>query len=160
MLHIVEKLKVIGTLILQGRLHPLVRETVAGILTQRYGTWVVPEGDYHGELLEIYNWIRHNIRYLPDPYNNDTIESAPYTLQVKACDCDGYVVLAGAMLASIGYEVALKIVGRQDEFDHIYLLVGVPPGLSLRFVPFDVSTDRWPGWEDETYSLVEIYNVF
>lgn len=144
-----EKIDIIAELIIEGRLYPEVKRTVAKILTNRgINSWNIQEGDYLGEIKAIYDWIRTNVRYLGDPFDNDTIETAPYVLDVRAADCDGYVVLAGAMLASIGYEPILKVSGQtKEEFDHIYLLIGYPPGKSNEFIAFDASIDFGIGWE-------------
>ncbi len=155
------KIELIAKLILKARTVPEVKNLALEIVAeQRDGRWVVDEGDYLGELSQVYKWIRDNIRYTHDPYNNDTIESAEYVLKYRATDCDGFTVLGGALLGSIGYKVWLIVSGVND-YEHIYLLVGIPPEVPdpSRVVAFDASIDRWPGWEPEDHKISKAYRI-
>lgn len=66
---------------------------------------------------------------------------------VHNCD-DGSAVL-GAALGAIGYSVRLRVIQSTDspDWNHIYVLVGLPPGAPADWVPLDVTVDRPPGWQ-------------
>lgn len=65
-------------------------------------------------------------------------------------NCDDQVILLGAMLQSIGYPIALKVIESVDSthgWNHIYLLVGVPPSAPQRWIPLDPTVSQPMGWE-------------
>jgi hypothetical protein len=68
-----------------------------------------------------------NIRYLPDPnipfYQDDRVQFAEETLQIRSGDCDDLAVLYASLLESVGIETAFVEVQNPDaELAHIYLL--------------------------------------
>jgi hypothetical protein len=72
--------------------------------------------------------------------------------------CDDYTITMGAALQSIGYPVKLRIVqtkGSQD-FNHIFLLAGLPPRAPTKWIPLDASVDKPAGWHPPHRMLARI----
>jgi len=63
--------------------------------------------------------------------------------------CDDYTITMGALLQSIGYPIKLRVIQTTDadDWNHIYLAVGIPPGHPQAWMPLDASVDRPAGWE-------------
>lgn len=64
-------------------------------------------GFYMDELRLVYEFIRNHIRYAGDPYTEDILQWPAATLESRAGDCNNRVILAGAMLRSIGFPVRM-----------------------------------------------------
>ena len=53
------------------------------------------------------------------------------------------------MLLAIGYPVRYRVIrshGARD-WNHIYVVVGLPPGEPTRWAPLDATVPMPPGWE-------------
>jgi len=71
-------------------------------------------------------------------------------------NCDDQVILLGSLLQAVGYPIALKIVDTTDTppgFNHIYLLVGLPPMNPRKWVPLDPTMPYDVGWEVPRYKV-------
>lgn len=55
----------------------------------------------------IHKYIMNNIKYLPDIFNVETLQSPMITLENKFGDCDDHVILFCCMLKCIGYDVGV-----------------------------------------------------
>lgn len=102
----------------------------------------VPAHDYAGELRALYHWTAQHLRYTRDPHGTELIHTAEVLLELvdelgaAAGDCDDQSVLLGALCASIGFPVAVRIVGRRPgEFSHVHLRIKV----GSRWVPADLT---------------------
>lgn len=102
----------------------------------------VPAHDYAGELRALYQWTAQHLRYTRDPHGTELVHSAEVLLELvdelgqAAGDCDDQSVLLGALCASIGFPVAVRIVGRRaGEFSHVHLRIKV----GARWVPADLT---------------------
>jgi len=114
-----EKARVLGRIIQQHRIHPVIRETAMTILRGAG----VPSRNDPAEITAIYDWEKQNIRYTYDPAWQDVFASPLWTLKVRAGDCDDMVTLLGSFLESVGHPVDIKIAGYNPEgFSHVYLL--------------------------------------
>jgi hypothetical protein len=113
----------------------------------------VPEKDYYGEAVAIFEWVRDNIRYLKDPIGQETL-SYPEELAFnsKAADCDDKTMLVMALLGSIGIQSYPVVVGvRPDMFSHVYLHAVIPPGkhrMAGQVVPMDPIMREWPAGKE------------
>ncbi len=107
--------------------------------------------DYAGELEALYAWCAEHLRYTRDPSTAELVHSPELLLwQIEHTgaggDCDDQTVLLGALAASIGFPVAVRIVGdAPGKYRHVHLRVKVRE----RWVPADLTA--WPrrglGWE-------------
>lgn len=133
----------------KGREDPKVREFTLKALTKKCGkNWCIPERDYEGEIKAIFNSIRKNVRYTGDIYKLDTFQGAKRTLGYKAGDCDCYTIALGSCLQSVGYPVKIRIIQTVDspEYNHIFLLTGVPPRNPRKWISLDASVNKPAGW--------------
>lgn len=98
----------------------------------------LPEKDWVGEVQEIQQYIIHNIRYVGDILGVETVGTPKTTLDTGSGDCDDKVVLAAALLQSIGYEVRLLAVGfNNNPISHVLLEVAIRG----RWIPMELTVD-------------------
>lgn len=146
-----DRVRYIKDMIIRYGNDPKVRRLATSILSERCGLdWCVREKDWEGEVRQIFNTVRRNVRYVRDIYRRDTFTSPLRTfLEYKAGDCDDYTILLGSLLFSIGYPVKLKVVQTKPNktWNHIYLLVGLPPVRPTKWVSLDASQPYPMGWE-------------
>lgn len=138
-----KKIRLINGLIEKGKRDPRVRKTAIDILQD------VPEKDWGLEVEEIFDYIWNNIRYTKDINRVETLQAAWTTIDLGAGDCDCQVILAGALLGSVGYPIKLTtVVPRgKKEWGHIYLKVGLPPQAPRQWLAFDSTVNQPLGWE-------------
>ena len=125
------------------------------------GTWCVQPRDWLGEVCAISEHIKNNVRYTLDTYGIDTYRTPIRTLQLAMGDCDDMAQLAGAMLQAVGYPVMIKVIQTpdQDDFNHIYIMAGMPPQNPKKFVAVDPSQPFGCGWEAEGVVRQKVYKV-
>lgn len=134
-----ERIKIIKSLIDEGKQDPQIRQLAAQILTN------VPAGDEWAEVESIFNWVRNNIRYTQDVENFDTYQRARRTLELSIGDCDDMTILIAALLGSVGYTVQLKVTSQDGtNWTHIYPIVQLKSGQSL---PLDATIQMSIGSE-------------
>ena len=85
--------------------------------------------DELGEIRAIVKWVQNNVVYRKDPMNVEYFMSARRLLKDveegrSAADCDDFVIVAGALLGSIGYPTGALIVDSNNDgvFNHVMLL--------------------------------------
>lgn len=144
----------------KSRQDPDVRAFAVKAVSKKRGNgrFALAERDYEGELKAVFGDIRKNVRYVRDGHKLDTFQSARRTLEFGGGDCDDYTITMGSALQSIGYPVKLRIVqtkGAQD-FNHIFLLAGLPPRAPTKWVPLDASVDKPAGWHPPRGMLAKI----
>lgn len=135
----------------EGKQHAVIRTLASEILTPRAGgTWMVPPKDWEKEVNALFNFVQERIRYTRDVTNLDTYHRAIRVLQLRMGDCDDMVILLGSLLQSVGYPVLLKIVDTTESpegYNHIYLLVGLPPTAPSQWIALDPTVRHKAGWE-------------
>ncbi|MFA5208134.1 MAG: transglutaminase-like domain-containing protein [Candidatus Paceibacterota bacterium] len=146
-----DRAKYICEMILKYGNNIYIREAATKILTQRCGKeFCTTEKAWILEIITIFNYVRKNVRYTRDLSRRDSYFSpARVLLQYKAGDCDDYTMLLGALLYSIGYDnqvVRIVQTGNNTNYNHVYLLVEVPPG-SNKWMSLDGSQNKPAGWE-------------
>lgn len=64
-------------------------------------------------------------------------------------NCDDYTITLGALLQAIGYPVKCRVIQTvdSDDWNHIYLLCGLPPRGPTKWKVLDASMDKPAGWE-------------
>jgi len=138
-------LQAMRSLALQGAKHPLVRGTALQIL-QRSS---VPERDLLGELRALFRFVQDGVRFTRDVRNVETLQTADYTLRMRAGDCDDKAVLLAALLLAVGhpadlrYKVIATDPARPAEFTHVYVVADVGNGP----IPLDATAHQPAGWE-------------
>lgn len=154
-----DRIKHIRESIQKGKRDPAIREFAVKAVSQKCGsTWCIPEKNYWGEVQEIFKSVRGAVRYVHDIHNVDTFQAARRTVDFHGGDCDDYVITLGSLLQSIGYPVILRIIqpkGEQD-FSHIFLLVGLPPTGPTQWVSLDASTNKPAGWHPPAELIVKV----
>lgn len=143
----------------KGRKDPRVRAFAVKAVSQRCGKkWCVPERDWWGEIKSVFGAIRDNVRYVRDIYNVDTFQAPNRTLEFNGGDCDDYTITLGSVLQSIGYPIKVRIVQSRDsnDYNHIFLLVGLPPRVPGAWYSLDASVNKPAGWHPPKSMLKKI----
>lgn len=117
-------------------------------------SWCNPEKNYFSEVEAIFDYIRANVRYTRDFNGVDLYQSAARTLEFASGDCDDYTITLGSLLGAVGYPVAIHIMEtknpatgqRVGSWNHIMLLVGLPPRAPSKWVALDASLNVKAGW--------------
>ncbi len=145
-----DRIAFIRQMIDKGVRSPEVREYATRVVSQRCGDkWCIPEKDYDGEIEAIFNAYRKHVRYVRDPLGADLYQHPRVTLKLHAGDCDCAAIALGSFLQAIGYPIQLRVIRTKDspDWNHIYLLVGIPPGSPSKWVALDATVDHAAGWE-------------
>lgn len=69
----------------------------------------------------IYDWIVKEVHYVRDQHGIERIQTPDATLRLLTGDCDDMVIMAGALLESLGVPTRIKLLGKDRQFTHIYL---------------------------------------
>jgi hypothetical protein len=126
-----------------GARSPKIRALARNILVQKR----VPEKDYVAEAIALGEWVRDNIRYMRDPYGQETLAHPEETaFNMRAGDCDDLSVLAAALLGSVGIPSRFKVMGVTPfQYSHVYLQAQ-PTGKD--WITMDpIMKDKPMGWE-------------
>lgn len=145
-----QRVKYIKQLIVKGRNHPAIRALAVKIVSKKCGKkFCIGERDYPKEVTAIFNWMRKNVRYVRDNIDRDTFQHPVRTIQFGGGDCDDYTITMAALLQAIGYPVKMRVIQTTDadDWNHIYLLVGIPPSDPQVWMPLDASVNKPAGWE-------------
>lgn len=149
-----QRIKHIVGLIQRGRADPKVKGVAIQAVSQKCGRdWCIPERDYAGEVKAIFAETRKRVRYVYDARGIDQYVAAKRTMQWGGGDCDDSAVVISSLLGAIGYPTRLRVIRTRDaglppgEFNHIYVLVGLPPNAPQKWVPLDASVNEPAGWE-------------
>ena len=143
----------------KGRKSPEVRAFAVQAVSQKCGNgWCIPERDWWGEVQGLFKSIRSNVRYTRDIHKIDTFQSPARTLQFRGGDCDDFSITLGSALQSIGYPIKVRIVqsNGSPDYNHIFLLVGLPPRQPSQWVSLDASLGKPPGWHPPRSALKRI----
>lgn len=143
------RVKYIVDTIKKGRVDPRIRAFAVSAVSQKCGgKWCVNERDWWGEIKALFGSVRQNIRYVRDIYRLDTFQAPARTLEFAGGDCDDYTITLGSALQSIGYPIKIRIMQSNDapDFNHIILLVGLPPREPNRWYALDASLNKPAGW--------------
>jgi len=146
----------------KGRVSGMVHTFASMALTDYCGdTWCVAVRDWLGEACTMMDYVRANVRYTLDTRDIDTYRTPDRTLQLAMGDCDDMVALLGAALQAVGHAVRIKVIQMrgQDDFHHIYLLVGLPPHAPEQWIPLDPTQPFDCGWEPDGIVREKIYEV-
>lgn len=110
----------------------------------------VPQKDHEGEIRAVFDFVRDRVRYLRDPWSPAGLElfTEPGRMLEDvdagnaAGDCDDHVILASALLETIGYRTRYRIGGLPpDRYRHIWLEVEAP---KLGWIPLELTGKDLP----------------
>jgi len=126
-----------------GKRSPEIRDIAGQVLRKR------PPRKWEQSAKDLFQWTRTNVRYTLDPQNVELFQSAERSLQVGIGDCDDQAIMLGSLLQCVGIPVRLRVIGLKNEkqFQHIYVLAGVPPHNPKKWIPLDASRAEKAGWE-------------
>ena len=163
-----ERVSYVIQMIKKGRDNPKVRQIAVQTLSRKCEDgWCVPEKDWPAEIRAIFDFVRQNIRYTRDTYGKDLFQHPLRTLHKDVVgggfgggDCDDYTIVLGSMLQAVGYPVKARVIRTRDrkpgDWNHIYLLVGLPPGGPKKWIPLDASVDQPAGWQAPKSMIAEV----
>lgn len=154
-----DRIKYIKQMVYKGREHPIIRKLTVQILSRKCGSaWCTPEKNHKAEIKAIFDAVRSKIRYVRDTYNKDLYQHPVRTLQFGGGDCDDYSIVLASMLQSVGYPVKLRVIRTKDseDWNHIYVLVGLPPRQPTEWISLDGSVEKAAGWEAPKDIIAEV----
>ena len=118
--------------------------------------WCVQPKNHKGEIEAIFRAITdpnsiYAVRYTRDHAGVDLFASNNLMDRLPAGDCDDMCIRGGALLRAIGFDVKCRVVapaGSPNQWSHIYLMVGNPPGENTKWYAFDAAeAQHGPFWE-------------
>ena len=117
-----QRILLIVDCIIKGAENVTVRDFTVNILKDK-GFSLYPFS--FSQIQVIYDFVSNDIKYVKDINRVETIYAADKCLKYRYGDCDDKVVLGGAMLRTLGYEIALVLLDTlsQVDYQHIYLWV-------------------------------------
>lgn len=89
------------------------------------------------------------MRYTLDPHNVELFQSTERSAELGIGDCDDQAIMLSALLTSVGIPVRLRVISLKGskQFQHIYVLAGLPPEDPTKWLPLDASRPEKAGWE-------------
>lgn len=143
-----------------GKRDPHIRNVAGKVLKDIYK---VPSRDWWGEAKALFEFTRKHIRYTRDIRGVELYQRPRRSLQQGIGDCDDQTIFLGAALQSIGHPIMIKVIGLKGSpvFQHVYLLVGLPPDNPTEWRPLDPSRPEEAGWElpADKVGLNRLYEV-
>ncbi len=134
---------------LNVQVHDLARRITAGLVEEH----INPQISAISEMKAIANFVKKHVRYTRDPWGVELVYGPMAALERVAHpgqavlrtkrtwgeDCDGFAVFTGALLASIGLQVRVALVGYRHMvgWNHIFVLAKLPG--SQEWVTLDTS---------------------
>lgn len=104
-----------------------------------------PGHDARRQIAALFSWVCQNITYEPHPINQQTLQDARRTLELRKGDCVSLSVLLATLLGCLGYRsqfVAQWLDG--EEASHVYIEAFLPSG---EVIALDaVACDKPMGW--------------
>jgi transglutaminase-like putative cysteine protease len=108
-----------------------------------------PDQSERARIVALFNWVINNITYEPHPINQQTLQDARRTLELKRGDCVSLSVLLATLLACQGIpsRFAAQWVDGESA-SHVYVEVFLPRGELLALDA--VAKDQPIGWRQQT----------
>ena len=106
----------------------------------------LPQKDYQGEIVNVFNYVQNYIRYIQDVAGVETLASPDVTIRVGQGDCDDKAILLASLLQAINHPaqfVALSFAQDQGQFSHVIVETALENGQEIAMDP----TEPYPiGW--------------
>lgn len=117
--------------------------------------------DLAGEIDAIHGFIKANVRYMADPLNHDTYDTADRSIELAFGDCDDIAIVSGAIFQHAGFPVRIKVIKTRgnNDFHHVYILVGTPQVNPHTWTPSDAAYYERAGQEASGIVDAKIYDV-
>lgn len=116
-----ETLGMMRDIVREWREHPMVRQLALRLTSS------CRERDWTCQVKRLHAFVRDSIRYVPDVYDVETLQTPELTLQQRSGDCDDQSILLAALLQSIGHPVRFVALAFADGgFSHV--MVETPIG--------------------------------
>lgn len=111
--------------------------------------------DHDCEIVQVWNFLCTNVRYIGDTDGADTYQDLRTTLEAGGGDCDDFTIAFCAMLRSIGYQCAARIISLDGQaWAHVYSLVQHPK--KPYWIPLDATEEGRPlGWESPRPAAIQ-----
>jgi transglutaminase-like putative cysteine protease len=133
-----ETLKIMRDWVRAFKADPIIRDKAVNLIMY------VGRNDYFGKAAAIYDFVKSNVTYVPDPNGIEMVHWPTQTLSQGAGDCDDQATLVAALMESIGIPTRFAAVGFEPgQFSHVYAeaLIG------RDWLPMDTTEpDRGIGW--------------
>lgn len=112
----------------------------------------VPEKNYFQEASAIQQWVRDNIRYVRDVADVETLATPIETLRQRSGDCDDKSLLAGSLLAAIGFPVRYVAwaFDAPDLFEHVYAEINMGRHRSGHWLGVETTEPVAIGWKPDS----------
>lgn len=110
---------------------------------------IAPDYNSRDAIRSLFNWVIQNITYEPHPINQQTLQDARRTLELKRGDCVSLSVLLATLALCLGIRprfVAQWVNG--EEASHVYVEVFLPNGETIALDA--VAKDQPMGWRQKT----------
>ena len=85
---------------------------------------LAPQHGEESEARTLFEFVRDDVRYVPDVLGVETLTEPAYVLQRLSGDCDDKATLLAALLESVGRPTRFVLAGYTPgnrEFEHVYL---------------------------------------
>lgn len=147
---VIETLKLMKSLVLQGKKAPAVRQAAVDL------TNGLRQKDWTAEVTALYNFVKNRIRYLRDIRGVETLHTADKILSNEQGDCDDKSVLLASLLESIGHPTRFVAIGfSPGKFSHVY----VETKMGDKWVPLETTEPVPMGWKPQNIkATLIIYN--
>lgn len=106
-----------------------VKEIIDVVLENKKGAFTKPDFLKQQTSLEtcrtLWYFVKNHINYTPDDYLTEQIRTPQRTWndRQKGVDCEDYSIYIASCLLSLGITPTLRIVGNEQGFQHIYIVV-------------------------------------
>lgn len=140
----------------KGMIDPEIRKFTAEAINKRCGNnWCVKERDYMGEIRAVFKAVDENVRYTGDIWSIDTFQHPVRTLELGVGDCDDVSMVIASCLMSIGYPIRFRVIQTKssNDWNHIFVLAGIPPRDAKKWVSLDATIDRPAGWHPPDHMI-------
>jgi transglutaminase-like putative cysteine protease len=95
--------------------------------------------DWVCEIEAVQQWVKHNVKFVADVSEVETLQTPELTLYNKVGDCDDQSILVGALLNAIGHPVRFIAVDMGNGFEHVF----TETAIGSRWVAVETTED----WE-------------
>jgi transglutaminase-like putative cysteine protease len=133
-----ETLKVMRDWAVAGSQTPAVRDQAVNIV------FYIPKGAWVGKAKALWQWVKANIKYIPDPYGTEQLHWAATVLSQRYGDCDDQTILMAAMLLAVGIPTRIMAVALNQAgvFEHVF----AQAYLGNDWVTMETTEDKPFGW--------------
>ena len=136
-----ERIQIMQNVIRESISDPVIRSRAASLVKN------IRPGQDEKELQAVFRFIKNNVRFTEEP--GEIFQDSSTSLKLGIGDCDDMVILASSLMYHLAFPLRIRVVGTKgdQDFSHVYLLVGTPKNNPQKWISFDPSVDRPLGWD-------------